>query len=370
MRKIIPAALLLFALCLACRAGSGFIPRATPFPPTATEPPSPPVVLPTATTAPVATVPPASVVNAIFYNNPRKYRVEFSSTLSNRGFTPDRLYVYLPRPVEWDGQQGVVIEDISPRPAKQGMDPVFGNGLLYWDLLSGWPGSGQSLEYRVVFSFTAYATTAQINPQDVRPYDPADPLVARYTRPEPFIESTDPQIVAIATSVAAGETNPYFLAGRLYHYVVDNAHYALVGRGLLGAKALLDNGEGECGDFSALFIALARARGIPARPVVGYWAISGKNQTHVWAEFYLEGIGWVPVDPTIGQQSDAKEAYYFGSMDNQRVILEKGFNIPLDPPAPDGYLAPLMQGPYWWYWGSGGGSMALDVTGWTITSIP
>jgi hypothetical protein len=104
---------------------------------------------------------------------------------------------------------------------------------------------------------------------------------------------------------------------------------------------------------------------------VGYWAISGTEQTHVWAEFYLEGIGWVPVDPTIGQQSATDKKYYFGNMDNQRVILEKGFNIPFDPPAPDGYLAPLIQGPYFWFWGDGNGdNMSFEVTGWNVTQLP
>ena len=79
-----------------------------------------------------------------------------------------------------------------------------------------------------------------------------------------------------------------------YDYVVETAHYRLVGEGLLGAKALLSNDEGECGDFAALFIALCRAKGIPAGSVVGYWAITGVEQTHVWAEFYIEGIGWIP----------------------------------------------------------------------------
>ena len=133
-------------------------------------------------------------------------------------------------------------------------------------------------------------------------------------------------------------------------------------------------GEGECGDFAALFIALSRAKGIPARPVVGYWAISGINQTHVWAEFYLEGLGWIPVDPTFGQTRPGipgKPDYYFGSMDNRRVILNKGFNIPLDPPGSDNYLAPFLQVPLWWFWGSGGdaNTVSMKRTMWKVAPI-
>jgi hypothetical protein len=328
-------------------------------------------VTPTLTSTPEPSATSASVVSAVTQQNPKKYDVEFIAAVKNDGFALNKLLVYQPRPIDWDGQQDVTIETVSPASAKQGNDPVFGNGLYYWDVKNEMPGSGKSLQVKIKFSYTAYEITAKINPDDIQPYDKQSHLYKLYTRPEKFIESTDPQIVGIANQVAAGEENPYLLAQKFYNYVIATAHYRLVGKGLLGAKALLTNNEGECGEFASLFIALSRAKGIPARPVVGYWAITGTDQTHVWAEFYLEGIGWVPADPTIGQQSASKKAYYFGNMDNQRVILEKGFNIPLVPAAPDNYVAPLMQGPYWWFWGDGDGNkMSIEVTDWNVTNLP
>jgi hypothetical protein len=317
-----------------------------------------------------AQVDPAASGQGISETNPRRYRVDFVVTVDNEGFGLDKLQVYLPRPVEWDGQRQVEIEAVSPDPTRAGTDPVFGNGIYYWDV-SDLPQEGEKLPFEIKFTYIAYEIRTDIDPASVQPYDTDSSLYRLYTRSEQFIETDDPQIVKIASQVAGSESNPYLLARKLYDYVVENANYRLVGEGLLGAKALLVNDEGECGDFSALFIALARARGIPARPVVGYWAVSGLEQTHVWAEFYLEGIGWIPVDPTIGQQSSSNKAYYFGNMDNQRVILHKGFNVPQDPPAPDGYLAPLMQAPSWWYWGSSGdpNSISIDRTLWSVTPL-
>jgi transglutaminase-like putative cysteine protease len=106
--------------------------------------------------------------------------------------------------------------------------------------------------------------------------------------------------------------------------------------------------------------------------VVGYWAISGTDQNHVWAEFYLENIGWIPVDPTIGQSQPAKHDYYFGSMDNQRVILSKGFNIPLNPPTSNSYVTPLMQTFAYFFWGSSGdaNTVGADRTLWNVTPNP
>ena len=367
---------LLLATSFACGPGFRSMPTLTPvlitptpilFTPTF----SPILVTPTISSTPEPSATLAPVLSSVAQQNPKRYRVEFIATIKNDGFTLNKLLLYQPRPIVWNGQQDIDIEIVSPAPAKQGEDPVFGNGLYYWNINKEMPGIGESLQIIITFTYTAYEITANIYPNEIQPYDKKSPLYKLYTRPESFIESTDQQIVGIANQVASGEENPYLLAQKFYNYVVETAHYRLVGKGLLGAKALLTNGEGECGDFASLFIALSRAKGIPARSVVGYWAITGIEQTHVWAEFYIEGIGWIPVDPTIGQQSDSNKKYYFGNMDNQRVILEKGFNIPLDPPAPDNFLAPLMQGPSWWFWGDGDGNkINLVVTSWNVTYLP
>lgn len=87
------------------------------------------------------------------------------------------------------------------------------------------------------------------------------------------------------------------------------------------------------------------------------------------AVFYIEGVGWIPADPTVGQARNRD--YYFGSLDNQRVILNKGVNVPLDPATSDNFLASTMQLPWWWYWGSAGDSksVSLQRTEWTVTPL-
>jgi hypothetical protein len=316
--------------------------------------------------APTLTV----AVDPVRYINPAGYRVESVVTVTNGGFTLTELQVYQPKPIDWDGQENVVIEEVFPTAVQVGKDEVTGTEMYYWHLANtpGW-GKTQNLSYR--FTFTAYETRTAIDPDSVKKYNTSTADYRWYTRAESNIESDDPEIIALADRVAGDETNPYLLARKFYDYVVANARYQLVD-GLQGAKAMMENGVGECGDYSALFIALARVKGIPARAVVGFWAISGTNQAHVWAEFYLEGIGWIPADPTVGQSERVKNGiqdYYFGNMDNQRVILSKGFNIMLDPPAPNGTVASLLQLPWWWYWGTGGdaSTVSLEMTAWRVT---
>jgi transglutaminase-like putative cysteine protease len=65
---------------------------------------------------------------------------------------------------------------------------------------------------------------------------------------------------------------------------------------------------GFCEHFSSSFVVLMRGAGVPARvvtgyvggyrnPVGGYWLVR-RSDAHAWAEVWLEGRGWVRVDPT------------------------------------------------------------------------
>ena len=67
---------------------------------------------------------------------------------------------------------------------------------------------------------------------------------------------------------------------------------------------IIQRGHAECRGYAMLFTALCRAAGVPARPVWGLFRVPrgveakvGNIASHNWAEFYVPGVGWVPVDP-------------------------------------------------------------------------
>ncbi len=74
---------------------------------------------------------------------------------------------------------------------------------------------------------------------------------------------------------------------------------------------LLESRQGYCTYFATAFVLLARAEGIPARYVQGYCVPIGEqgeaavysNMAHAWPEAYLEGVGWIPFEPTPGYGS-------------------------------------------------------------------
>ncbi|MHA2178933.1 MAG: transglutaminase-like domain-containing protein [Candidatus Thorarchaeota archaeon] len=79
-----------------------------------------------------------------------------------------------------------------------------------------------------------------------------------------------------------------------------------------GAARAAREKEGDCDEHADLFIALLRAVDIPARRVVGHF-FKGElePEAHAWCEAFLERIGWIPVDPALGNFGTMSENYFW-----------------------------------------------------------
>jgi hypothetical protein len=132
----------------------------------------------------------------------------------------------------------------------------------------------------------------------------ADPDAALYLSPERFIESDAPEIVTEAETAVRGVSGSRARAERLTRYV-----NALLDKkptvSLPSAREVLRTKVGDCNEHTALYVAMARALGIPARIAVGLVYIHGAFYYHAWPEVYVDespGKGlWLPVDPTLNQ---------------------------------------------------------------------
>lgn len=87
-----------------------------------------------------------------------------------------------------------------------------------------------------------------------------------------------------------------------------------------GAAAAIRSKKGDCAEYASLFVALCRAKKIPAKVVVGYVAVSTEYPGHAWAEVYTKDYGWVPFDPTISFK-DRKKVRNFAFMHFNRDYL-------------------------------------------------
>lgn len=138
----------------------------------------------------------------------------------------------------------------------------------------------------------------------------------------------DPIIQNAVKEALNGEENPYWIMRKIYRYLHEKLYYELAG-GWNVAPAILERGNGSCSEYSFVFISMCRAAGLPTK-YVGSVAIRGDDAStddvfHRWCECYLPGYGWVPVDPSGGDQdTPAGVAEYFGHVANRYLITTEG----------------------------------------------
>ena len=126
----------------------------------------------------------------------------------------------------------------------------------------------------------------------------SDAAMRSHLLPAPLIESGDLRVAAQARLIAAGDHDPRRVVERLATWVARTVRSDSTGE-LSGAAGVLSRRRGDANDRVALFVAMARALGAPARPVAGLLYARGRFYYHAWAEVYLGD--WVAVDPTFDQ---------------------------------------------------------------------
>ncbi len=177
-------------------------------------------------------------------------------------------------------------------------------------------GSGQTIDGEVIELIDPRDLVAAATPPDL----------ARYLGPEPFIESDAPEIRAEAERMVAGVSGARARAERLTREV-NSLLEKKPTVSLPSALEVLRTRVGDCNEHTALFVALARSLGIPARINVGLTYVRGAFYYHAWPEVYLdEGRGrglWLPVDPTLNQfPADATHIRLArGGLEQQAAIL-------------------------------------------------
>jgi transglutaminase-like putative cysteine protease len=183
-------------------------------------------------------------------------------------------------------------------------------------------------------------------------YPASSAEAARYLRPEKLVPINE-TFRTLAQKATEGRTDDLERAKALYDDVMGRMRYdkSGIGGGHGDAMYACDMRTGNCTDFHAYFIALARSIGIPARFAIGATIPADKNEGtiegyHCWAEFLADGR-WVPVDISEAWKNPKLADYYFGHNPANRFELTKGRDLVVDPEPESGpinFLAyPLLE---------------------------
>lgn len=231
--------------------------------------------------------------------------------LENPHVTPVTQEIALPPDTSF---QRVSIDSISPKPQEITKD-ADGNWLAHYALS---PGQKLSIQAGV-------SVTLMLSPRSDY-QKPAGQDLSEYLKPLPFWESTDDSIKELASS--------YKTPKEIYNFVVSALTYDYervketpARKGAL--EALKTPKNAICMEFTDLFIAIARAAGIPAREAVGYAHTTNpklrplslvSDVLHAWPEYYDTAQDvWIPVDPTWGNTTGGVD--YFTKLDFNHIVF-------------------------------------------------
>ena len=271
------------------------------------------------------------------YTDTRTYRlvseVEISDFIAE---SPNTLFLRIPIPQKTETQRLVTINSVQPEP----FVPSYQGASIYrfYNV-----DSGTKIQIRQEYSVSRSKVETSVAAGSLKKTGYNNPLLyAAYTEADEFLPANDPAIKKVCKHIIGSETNPYNKAKRIYHFLTSEitareSSAADAGRSILTA---LEEKTGGAYDLALLFCTLARAAGVPAIPTAGLLVDHNKKAVqHWWAEFYLNGFGWVPVDPALASgipfdtgAADNKQ-WYFGNLDAYHIAFSRGYQIqtPMQP---------------------------------------
>jgi hypothetical protein len=277
----------------------------------------------------------------LFGQSSRHFNFHYEFTVRNvdRG---KPLRVWIPLAHNNQFQTVLVLLQKGDLPLKKTSDRSFGNAYLYAETASAdQPDYKFVVEYEVVRNERLGLTDEERKESEMTTGRPSAQIrqasLIRYLQPDKLVPTTGVP-AELAAKIVAGRTGELQKARAIYDYVLANMKYDKSGTGWGRGDSLwaCDAKRGNCTDFHSLFISMARSQGIPARFEIGFPLPGDKHQGeipgyHCWAEFYLDGKGWVPVDISEAWKDKSRSDYFFGAHDDNRVAFTMGRDLTLNP---------------------------------------
>lgn len=257
------------------------------------------------------------------YGQYQSFSVNATYNLENTESSPGIYEVTIPSDTAY---QTVSVTSIAPKPKQMKRDDD-GNWIAQFEL-----APGQRLDVDVQLFVKTFINAQRTSTQSATVSDV-------YLKSQRYWDTQDPQIQTIAKT--------HTTARAIYDYVVSTLSYRhlngdeeTIRKGAV--SALKDPKNSVCTEFTDLFIAIARAAGIPAREIVGYAyttdntlrpLLANSDVLHAWPEYFdSEKKLWVPVDPTWGNTTGGVD--FFDTMDfNHIAFVIHGVSSELPYPA-------------------------------------
>lgn len=255
----------------------------------------------------------------------------------------DPIRAWLPMPTSTHEQEVLALESLSSVPVSLGFDADFGNGILH--AVSAGEGTAPvHIGYRAVVRRREWRVA--LNERETPGIASDAGLLARQlgqTRKVRFL----PDIVKVANEIRARGGDALETARAAYDHVLATMTYDKSGEGwgTGDTEWACSAGRGNCTDFHTLYMAILRCCGVACEFEIGAAFPAGmaggdithfKCGYHCWTRFHVPGLGWVPADVSEASRNPDRKDYFFGAIDEDRVMLSRGRDIVMVPPSAGG----------------------------------
>ncbi len=245
------------------------------------------------------------------------------------------LRLWIPLPYEETYQSITNLKIESPVSYRIAREKQYGDRYAYMVVSAA--QAKAAFDVRVSFHVQRFEHRVSLDDKNDAPEKPAI-ATARFLQPDRLVP-IDGEIGKLSQQETQGAVAPLDKARDIYNYVIATMHYDHDGTGWGHGDAIwaCTAKHGNCTDFHSLFIGMSRAAGIPARFEIGFPLPANAHEGaitsyHCWALFYVQGIGWIPIDASEAWKHPEKHDYFFGATDANRVKMSLGRDIRLNPP--------------------------------------
>lgn len=267
----------------------------------------------------------------------RTFRFTYRAIVKDLPAGARSLDVWIPYPRTDENQTIHRVSVDAPGTVTIGREPECGNEALFFH--ADHPSGPVEISIEVTATRQENSGLKQsLSPESAKQYLRAEALVP-----------LDGPVRALAAEVTRGKRDSAARARAIYEKVTSMMKYDRSGAGWGRGDALYacDARRGNCTDFHALIIGMARSQGIPARFAIGFPLPEsrGAGQVpgyHCWAELYVDGA-WIPVDSSeaakaLARNQAAKKDYFYGHHDENRIEFSRGRHLTLNPAQKSGPL--------------------------------
>ena len=265
----------------------------------------------------------------------RKFEFTYSATVQ----VPEgsnSAKIWLPVPKSDANQQITIVQVKSEQPISFLTDGEYGNSVLVATSDNPKPGAftvDMSFQVTRQEHINRLALEQKVTQKETS--IASDPLMPRWLQPDKLVPISQ-RIKDLATEITKDKQTEQEKLTAIYYYAANNLKYDKSGTGWGKGDIYFacDEKRGNCTDFHALIIGLSRAVGIPARFAIGFSIPTDKAEGqiagyHCWAEAFIKGKGWIPMDASEASKNPQLKDYFFGAHDENRVEFSIGRDVPL-----------------------------------------